>query len=779
MKDELKYLVNTGQWQQAYEGLQDKWDIFDDETAIYGAAVYFNQEMPEEAYRCIRKGLQYNDKNYELWLLLGNYYERKNSNQAYLCYENAAFYCDNPEDEGIILQFKHNAANQADWNVRPAAILVMSEEHLEMTRMCLESIRKQNPPSSYDIIVVDNASEEPITDWLKTQNDIFLICNGQKEDLAVRYNQGIEAADPESDIFLLDNDSVLMPNSLFWLRMGLYEEDSVGAVGSVSNRASNFQQIKEQYHTWQQYDAYAVRNNLPTDNPYEEKYWLDGFAVLMKRPAIEQVGRFDTGFSSRTNEQHDMGLRLKKAGFAVRLCYNSFIYHHGIGNRFAMEVDALRRQESQQHFEKKWGFPCQYYGGKNDHLISLMIHPHSAPIRVLEVGCGLGGTILGIKHLWPNAEIYGIELNEKVAGLASHSFHVMQGNIEHMDIPYEKGTFHYIIFGDVLEHLYDPQQTLKNMTPYLMEGGHFLCSIPNIGCIAVIADLIKGRFDYQDAGILDRTHIRFFTLKSIVDMLETCGLTGDGISPVQAILPKEQEALMEYLRNIPGGNAGDVQLRTVQYFFRAKRVPGQMNEGQFIEDLDGFLAAGQNEAATHFFYDEMGRVKFDDRINTLSILFEFYEQQKKLRERSVFDGRVSVAEVMAYYHKLKFLLRRYEFGIQDGDAEFVRFIKETHTGAAAIVFVIKKSIIDKTAVFHKAASALLENGEEQCAVRLLEQAYEQTGDDITRYLLAYGLLRIGCIGRAKKIADEIMYTDEVVLELKSMIKRRLEENEQA
>ena len=75
-----------------------------------------------------------------------------------------------------------------------------------------------------------------------------------------------------------------------------------------------------------------------------------------------------------------------------------------------------------------------------------------------------------------------------------------------------------------MEHLPDPQGVIKRLVPYLKESGQLLCSIPNLLYREVIANLLCGTFEYQDEGILDRTHVRFFTWSSIEKLMRDCGL---------------------------------------------------------------------------------------------------------------------------------------------------------------------------------------------------------------------------------------------------------------
>ena len=88
----------------------------------------------------------------------------------------------------------------------------------------------------------------------------------------------------------------------------------------------------------------------------------------------------------------------------------------------------------------------------------------------------------------------------------------------------ENNYYDLIIFNDVLEHLYDPWAILKKSAEKLAKGGKVVASIPNIRHLYTMFDIvIKKDFKYTDAGILDKTHLRFFTKKSIIRMFDECG----------------------------------------------------------------------------------------------------------------------------------------------------------------------------------------------------------------------------------------------------------------
>ena len=179
------------------------------------------------------------------------------------------------------------------------------------------------------------------------------------------------------------------------------------------------------------------------------------------------------------------------------------------------------------------GISPTYYMYARTDLMQLMQHDSKSSIRVLEIGCGAGVTLGRIQYCYPNAEVYGIELVDEVASLGAVNFDIICGNIESMDLPYEQEYFDYIIFGDVLEHLVNPALVLEKVRTYLKKGGYVLASIPNLMNAEVIYSLLKGRFPYEEAGIRDETHLRFFTYQEIIKLFEK---TGYRIEAVMAIL---------------------------------------------------------------------------------------------------------------------------------------------------------------------------------------------------------------------------------------------------
>ncbi len=141
-------------------------------------------------------------------------------------------------------------------------------------------------------------------------------------------------------------------------------------------------------------------------------------------------------------------------------------------------------------------------------------------IKILDIGCGTGALGSFFKNE-QQCEVYGIEINESAFREANKNLnHVIKANVEIIDLPYEDCFFDVIILGDVLEHLISPVNTINKLLKVLKPGGKIYITVPNIRYWRVILDLvIKDDWEYKGWGILDYTHLRFFTKRSIVNLM--------------------------------------------------------------------------------------------------------------------------------------------------------------------------------------------------------------------------------------------------------------------
>jgi 2-polyprenyl-3-methyl-5-hydroxy-6-metoxy-1,4-benzoquinol methylase len=141
--------------------------------------------------------------------------------------------------------------------------------------------------------------------------------------------------------------------------------------------------------------------------------------------------------------------------------------------------------------------------------------------KVLDVGSGAGRTLRKLKALGKASQIVGIEINQNAtADSSDHLDRLFIGDVETIDLPYPEKYFDYILLADVLEHLINPSDVLRKCRNLLSDAGYIIASIPNIKHYSVLLALILfDEFKYTDrGGLLDTSHLRFFTKKGIIRM---------------------------------------------------------------------------------------------------------------------------------------------------------------------------------------------------------------------------------------------------------------------
>jgi len=168
--------------------------------------------------------------------------------------------------------------------------------------------------------------------------------------------------------------------------------------------------------------------------------------------------------------------------------------------------------------------PAFYFDNVRSEIAPLL-PLHAA--RVLDVGCGAGATLQWLKQGGRCGVGVGIEMMESAAAIARgriDEVHVGDATLL-VDTAFAPQSFDLVLCLDVLEHLVDPWAFVAKLCPLLRPGGRVIASLPNVRHLRVVLPLLlAGRWRYEASGILDRTHLRFFTRESALELMSTGGL---------------------------------------------------------------------------------------------------------------------------------------------------------------------------------------------------------------------------------------------------------------
>ena len=188
-------------------------------------------------------------------------------------------------------------------------------------------------------------------------------------------------------------------------------------------------------------------------------------------------------------------------------------------------------QEVCPTYEKK----CEtYFSGARWAFVDIL--PENPSGRLLEVGCGEGDTAAYARTMKKCGWCGGVELCAEPAKRAAQQMdEVIVGDIESVDLPFPKASIDVVLLSEVVEHLVNPWATLRKLHDCLKKDGIIVAGSPNVSHHSVLRMLVKGRWDYASVGIMDATHLRWFTPATYRNLFEDCGYSVEVVRPAQAL----------------------------------------------------------------------------------------------------------------------------------------------------------------------------------------------------------------------------------------------------
>lgn len=423
------------------------------------------------------------------------------------------------------------------------SIIILTHNQLEFTTKCIESIRNHTI-SDYEIIVVDNASTDKTVEYLQQQSDLKIILNKDNMGYAKGNNQGVELATGETILFL-NNDVVVTEGWLDSLIETLYANEDVAMAGPVTNNISGQQLVSVDYdqRTLEGIHGFATEYCKKKSGKRKKVLRLVGFAIACKKSVLDEIGLFDESFGIGNYEDDDLCLKALEKGYELYIAEDSFVHHYGSITFKESKVNyAELIRKNQEILHKKWGFSVSYFNFPRPEVVNMI--PSNVK-RVLEIGCGMGAMALELKDR-EHCEVVGVEIDTDVARFARYNVdEIYSEDIETFDVA-SLGKFDCIVCADVLEHLRDPWKAVEKLASVLECGGFMVISIPNVANIEVIQSLMQGDFTYKNAGILDKTHLRFFTRKTLPTLFPE-GVELKDIQSIRLNYSDTQKMFVEFL----------------------------------------------------------------------------------------------------------------------------------------------------------------------------------------------------------------------------------------
>jgi 2-polyprenyl-3-methyl-5-hydroxy-6-metoxy-1,4-benzoquinol methylase len=425
------------------------------------------------------------------------------------------------------------------------------------------------------------------------QPDDLVIKTEHERSIFAAYNEVLDAVrdrdDLEALVLLHEDTEVTDPGFPSLVRRHVADDD-VAVVGTVGARAISGL-------SWWEGDCYGrvseTRGVIDFGGGTHDVETVDGLVMALSPWAVRHLRFDEDAYEGFDAYDADFCAQARAAGKRVVVTELPVVHRHTRVGSERASSDGGSFERNERVFREKWlGIPRPAEVGTGatgvrDEAGDQSYFEHTRPElralvpigarRVLDVGCGGGALGAALKAERPGCEVIGLEgFPEAAARARARLDDVLCLDLDSLEeLPPDAGKFDAMVFGDVLEHLLDPVRLLRTLLPALADDGVLVLSIPNVKHWTVLFPLlVKDRWTYEDAGLLDRTHVHLFTCATAAEMLSGLGLevVHVGVNDL-APLPPQMEPLAALAAAL-GGDRTEAAARLGAYQYLLVARPG-------------------------------------------------------------------------------------------------------------------------------------------------------------------------------------------------------------
>jgi GT2 family glycosyltransferase/2-polyprenyl-3-methyl-5-hydroxy-6-metoxy-1,4-benzoquinol methylase len=428
------------------------------------------------------------------------------------------------------------STNQANGPL--VSIIVLNWNGERVLQKCIDAILADKPRCDYELIVVDNGSDQPIDHLVANYPSVHWIREARNHGFAIGNNIGAKAARGRY-LVILNNDTMPTPG---WL------DELVDVHISNQFGITSCHLIDEQHGS--NHCGYFY---VPSLGGYSDVYReypvaiipkvramecdvVVGAAFMVERELFDSVGGFDEVYWNG-GEDLELCLQVRKRGHRIGVAMQCLVVHlgHESMRRLPKRKKKSSGQQNERIFGERWNTELYRYRvderPQATEKFSYYSFPREEVARlvpddvqtVLDVGCGAGALGAQIKQKRAGRKVAGVEMNPVAAGVARTRLdEVYEGDfLQNRELGQQR--FDCVVFADVLEHMTDPWAAMDRARHLLNPGGYVVASLPNIRNYKIIKKLLYGTWRYERGGILDVSHLRFFTRTMVAGLCRDSG----------------------------------------------------------------------------------------------------------------------------------------------------------------------------------------------------------------------------------------------------------------
>lgn len=388
-------------------------------------------------------------------------------------------------------------------------IWVQAYNRLDKTKRCIESILKHTKNINYELILVDNGSEDTeIMEYYKTVS--------YEKKKIIRVSKNLESSFPylfysigdmAPFLVLITNDIIVTPNWLHNMLVCIKSDKKIGMVNPSSSNVSNCQLVQLEFDSYEEMEKKAEKFNKSDPRKWEERIRLITIGTLFRKEAIYTVGMplMDIGFYHDFGDD-DLSYRIRRNGYKLILAKDTWIHHdHDVFNLenkdpedFINSINVGRKNFiDKYHGMDAWE---QTYFPWMEHMENLPKVEYENNVKILGVDTRNGDSLLVLKNYLRTNGIFDVSMDSFIqdAKYREEQSSICNGKvecdrIEHIRLYFEREQYDYIILGDIINSYEEPLLLIQDLLSFVKKGGVLLLRLENMYSYVELLNLLGER----------------------------------------------------------------------------------------------------------------------------------------------------------------------------------------------------------------------------------------------------------------------------------------------
>ncbi|HEX2985691.1 MAG TPA: glycosyltransferase family 2 protein [Caproiciproducens sp.] len=364
------------------------------------------------------------------------------------------------------------------------SIVLVAFNHLDYTRLCINSLLRYTSQINYELILVNNGSSDETEEYFRNIPDAVKLTFPKNVGAARAVNFGFHLANGRYTLFL-SSDLVLTYHWLDNLLTCIESDERIGMVVPVCGASSNNQQVNLNYQSLEEMQRMAIEYNASNPSLWEERMKLVAYTCLFRTAELRQMGGFDEDFSSGSYGDDALSFRYRRAGYKLILAGDTYVHHFGSVTLNPENAKNNLGQGNLDHFLSKFGIDPWQAAFIDFNILYLLEIGEKPDADILGVGKTCGSTVLQAKNVCrsrggKNVRIYYLsEHEENMTDLKTICDSCVSADTHEVSKYFGGRLYDYIIVESDTARMEQPESFFRDLSGLLKPEGQLVCTAKN------------------------------------------------------------------------------------------------------------------------------------------------------------------------------------------------------------------------------------------------------------------------------------------------------------